>query len=58
MTAPCCRGLLVMILAQLRPSSIMGKPAELCLMILLIDQVSFVFSLSCCYVLADISQIG
>ncbi|XP_051627604.1 carbonic anhydrase 3-like isoform X1 [Manacus candei] len=38
MIVPYCHGLLVMILVQLRPSSIMGRPAELCLMIHLIDQ--------------------
>ncbi|XP_027755956.1 uncharacterized protein LOC114065906 isoform X1 [Empidonax traillii] len=38
MIVPYYHGLLVMILVQLRPSSITGKPAELCLMIHSIDQ--------------------
>lgn len=42
-------GLLVMIPVQLRPSSIMGKPAELYLMIHSIDQVGFVFISNCHY---------
>lgn len=50
MTVLYYHGLLAMILVQLRPSSTMGKPAELCLMIHSIDQVGFVFLSNCHYI--------
>lgn len=58
MIAPYYHGLLVMILVQLRPSSIMGRPAELYLTIPLIDQVSFVLISSCRYISVIISQVS
>lgn len=58
MIPPCYHGLLVMILVQRRPSSTMGKPAELYLMIHSIDQVSFVFISSFHYILVTISEAG
>lgn len=53
MIAPYYHGLLVMILVQLRPSSIMGKPAESYLTIRSIDQVSFVLISTCHYIISD-----